>query len=64
MQNVADVIIEEDINRRPNDPSPFNQWGFFSAENKDHDERVRLPRLRAMDAYFMYNRNGHYYVAD
>ena len=63
VQNVAEVVIEESINRRPEDPSPTIS-GCSLVPNKDHDERVRLPRLRAMDGYFIYNRDSRFYIAD
>ena len=65
VQHVATEIVEGDINRRPEDPSPYNAYRFWqkSAE-ATADERVRLPRLRAFDGYFLYNRDGRFYVAE
>ena len=63
VQHVAREIVEADINKRPEDPSPFRAYRMFRASEggQADDERVRLPRLRAFDGYFLYNRDGRFY---
>ena len=64
VQQVAQELVEEDVSRKPDDPSPMSRYMFWSKEVASADERVRIPRLRALDGYFLYNRDGRFYVAD
>ena len=63
--NVVEEIIEDNIVRRPDDLSPYNSYYMGWVKNPDAaSERVRLPRLRAFDFYFIYNRDDRFFVAE
>ncbi|TVR10400.1 MAG: hypothetical protein EA401_12200 [Planctomycetota bacterium] len=63
VQHIATEIREEDVRVRPQDTSPWQRRGrYWSNEHGDHKERVRLPRPRALDFYFLYNRDNRYFV--
>lgn len=65
VQHIATEIREENVRVRPQDNNPWNRRsGYWSAENADNKERVRLPRPRALDFYFIYNRDNRYFVGE
>jgi ATP-dependent Clp protease protease subunit len=66
---IVTEIREAGISVQPTDDPPRPWWWRFfndgqapqSAVSQDIDERVRLPALRAFDAYFIYNSDQRYW---
>ncbi|TVR46736.1 MAG: hypothetical protein EA402_02300 [Planctomycetota bacterium] len=65
VQHVVREIREDNVRRRPEDPSPYQAyWGSWSSAKTATGERIRLPRPRALDFYFLYNSDGRFFIGE
>ncbi|TVR48165.1 MAG: hypothetical protein EA402_00725 [Planctomycetota bacterium] len=63
VQHVVNEIREDNVRVKPSDKSPWHSRSqYWSAENQK--EQVRLPRPRAYDFYFLFNRDGRYVIGE
>ncbi len=64
-QHVIERIQEDDIRQQPEDASPWQQRrGLWAQDGEDRGERLRLPRPRPFDFYFLYNRDRRFFIGE
>ena len=65
VQHVIEQVQEDDVRQQPDDASPWRQRGrLWAHSDEERGERLRLPRPRPFDFYFLYNRDRRFFIGE